>query len=382
MRYFTLVFSTFCLLLAGLTAVAAPPAVKVVQLAAGSLVPDALVDAKGVLHLVVGIKNDAYYLQSIDNGATFSKPLKLNGPEGVTTTMGERGPKLALGEEGSIHVIWADRWKPGAHVLARYTQSLDGGKTFTTPRAISAVWGFDGLTFAVDNAGNVLVFWHINDERKPVEGEATWLYLTRSTDNGITFSKPERLQITGHNGLACSMCQMRAVINNGQVMLAFRSAASDIRDFYVLTSKVAENAFTTVRVNTDNWKIDYCPMNGPELTLGPDGRAYCAFMTANKVYWAVSDAKVSAFTNHVATPANETDEIYPTAVANRKGDVLFLWQVGPMSTSGKAVVKWARYGADGKATGEQGTAGTSFSGTKATAVVGADDNFYLLTTAK
>ena len=44
--------------------------------------------------------------------------------------------------------------------------------------------------------------------------------------------------------LACSMCLMRARIGvDGMVYLAFRTAVDNIRDFYVLTSKVGENAF-------------------------------------------------------------------------------------------------------------------------------------------
>jgi len=377
-----LIFLVMCLL-GSRFACAAAPTVTVVKLPEGCLVPDAVMDAKGVLHLVFGYNHDALYCQSPNNGVSFSKPIKLNGPEGVTTTMGERGPKVALGKEGAIHVCWADRWSPGTHVYARYTRSLDGGKTFDPPKAMSDIWGFDGLTMTADTTGNVLAFWHINDERKPSEQQATWLYMTRSTDNGVTFGKGESLQILGHNGLACSMCQMRACITaTGKVCLAFRSASEDIRDMYVLTSAAKENKFTAVRVNTDAWKIPTCPMCGPELTLTPNGRLLCAFMTSHKVYWALAEAKVAAFTQHVATPANEKDEIYPSAFANRKDDILFLWQVGPMSVESTAVVKWARYSADGKATGEQGTVGTSFSGTKATAIVGTDDNFYILTTAK
>jgi len=90
---------------------------------------------------------------------------------------------------------------------------------------------------------------------------------------------------------------------------------------------------------------------------------------------------VTAFRLHVATPANEEDEIYPAVVANRKGDVLLVWQVGPMAVKGTATVKWARYDRDGKATGETGVVGKSFAGTKATAFVGNDDNFYSVTTA-
>ena len=85
---------------------------------------------------------------------------------------------------------------------------------------------------------------------------------------------------------------------------------------------------------------------------------------------------------HVGTPASEEDEIYPSAVANRQGDVLLVWQVGPMAVEGTATVKWARYDKDGKPTGEAGMVGKSFAGTKATAFVGNDDNFYIVTTAQ
>ncbi len=111
------------------------------------------------------------------------------------------------------------------------------------------------------------------------------------------------------------------------------------------------------------------------------GRALCAFMSRNRVYWAVADLPNGAFQLHVPTPTNEANEIYPSAVANRKGDVLLVWQVGPMATNGTANVKWARYTKDGKFTGEAGTIGKSFAGTKATAFVGTDDMFYIVTTA-
>ena len=123
------------------------------------------------------------------------------------------------------------------------------------------------------------------------------------------------------------------------------------------------------------------PMCGPELTVGPDGRMYCAFMSRHRVYWAVSDANVNEFRMHVPTPSPEDEEIYPTAVANRAGFVLLVWQVGPMSTTGKAKVKWACYNGEGRPTGQHETVGTTTSGTKATAFVGSDNDFYVVTTA-
>ena len=123
-------------------------------------------------------------------------------------------------------------------------------------------------------------------------------------------------------------------------------------------------------------------MCGPELTVTPGGPQLCAFMSRHKVYWSVSDDRVTGFTGHAATPANENDEIYPTAIANRRGEVLFAWQVGPMSTTGTATVKWACYTLDGRFTGLQGVVGTTTSGTKPAAFAGADDQFYIVTTAR
>jgi hypothetical protein len=123
-------------------------------------------------------------------------------------------------------------------------------------------------------------------------------------------------------------------------------------------------------------------MCGPELTFAPNGQSLCTYMTRKRVDWAVGDAGMTGFRLHIATPRNEEDEIYPSAVANRTGDVLFVWQVGPMAVKGTATVKWALYDENGKPTGDAGTAGQSFAGTKATAFVGNDDNFYIVTTAR
>ena len=361
---------------------AAKPTVNVVQAPAKCLVPDVVMDAKGVLHMVYGLEHHACYVRSTDNGGTLTAPVKVNSTGLVETKMGERGPKLAVGNDGVIHVVWMDEWAPGVKTFVRYSRSLDGGKSFEALKAISTMSGIDGVTVTADGQGNVVAFWHVMAEPKPEVKSATWLHTARSTDNGATFHANEKVVITNLSGLACSMCMMRARAgSDGNVYLAFRSAEDSIRDFYVLKGRITENRFAAVRVNEDNWKIDFCPMCGPELTVVADGQSLCAFMSRKKVYWAASDSGVSAFRLHVATPAREEDEIYPTAVANRRGDVLLVWQVGPMAVKGTATVKWARYDKDGKPTGETGVIGKSFAGTKATAFVGTDDNFYIVTTA-
>jgi hypothetical protein len=357
--------------------------VQVIRISTNSLVPDAIVDKQGTLHMVYGLDHHAYYIRSTNNGATFTSPVWVNSSGMVETKMGERGPKLAVGSDGVIHVVWQDEWAPGVRTYVRHSRSLDGGKTFAPLTKVSSMSGVDGVTMTADGAGNVVAFWHVMDNPPPDVPQATWLFTARSTNNGAAFVPSERVKISNLAGVACSMCMTRARISvDGNVYLAFRSAVGSIRDFYLLKGAPSVNQFTAIRVNHDNWNIDYCPMAGPELCFDPYGSALCAFMTSNRTYWAVADAPAASFRLHVPTPANEADEIYPTVVANRRGEALFLWQVGPMSTRGTAIVKWARYSLDGTLAGQQATVGTSFSGTKATAVVGSDDSFYIITSAR
>ena len=289
---------------------------RIVPLPEGALVPDVMMDARGVLHLVYGLGDSGWYVRSADNGRTFSSPVKVNTIGKVTLTMGERGPKLALGKVGpattntrsrvwepSIHVVWADQWSPGVQVYPRYSRSLDGGKTFEPPRALASLTGIDGLTVAADGAGTVVAFFHhvVPGQQLDVP-QAHRLYLARSTDDGATFRPEERLKLQGMDDLACSMCMMRArFASDANVYLAYRVANDNIRDFFLLRSPKNENAFVPLRVNEDHWELNTCPMCGPELTGDPTGRMLCAFMSRHHVYWSALDE--GRFKLHVATPA-------------------------------------------------------------------------------
>lgn len=361
------------------------------------LVPDIVVGASGTFHMVYGTSDkQAFYQQGVDNGKSWTPRVHLNRYSlNVTTTMGERGPKVSLGDDGTLHVVWFDLWFPGASTYGRYTRSLDNGQTWSAPVQATGVPGIDGLTVVA--AGHaVTVLYHVTDSQPTNASSATWMYQVVSTDGGATLGLPgSRVPITGLQGVACSMCQVSARARpataglggaDGQY-IAYRSAVESIRDFYLLQGPSGPSgAYLPLRVPiSPPWYVEVCPMNGPTLTLDPSGKVLLAFMTgdANHVYWAMHDpARQDVnFTGPFPTPAQTSSERYGTAVANGAGDVLLVWQVGPMATSGTATVYYAMYGLDGSVRGPAVTLGTSFAGTKATAVVGSDDQFYIITTA-
>lgn len=384
----------------------ATTSLQVLRVDSSWLTPDALFDAaRGRLHVVFGTAGkDAFYAFSDGGGGgAFSAPVKLNTAGlGVTTTMGERGPKIAMSADGRLIVVWADLWTgAGCRTFARSVFSSDGGATWSSPASIApGVAGVDGLSVAAGTAGTPLVVatYHVNISSSPPPNatSATYLHYSLSSDGAKSWGVPQLMVIDGGGtpAIACSMCMTRPRIDadTGELLVAYRAAINNVRDFRVVRAAAgaATNDFTTAVVNArDGWVVDYCPMNGPEMTLSvpragaADATQTVAFMNgdANNVYFSQLAPGSAAFAGHVPTPLHEANERYPTAVASPDGDVVLVWNVGPMAVSGDAAVKWACY-APGNATAAQsGTLGRSFAGTKATALSLGDHGGLLVITS-
>ena len=250
---------------------AAQTSVHIVLAPKDCFVPDVEVDAKGVLHMVYALNRLAYYARSTDNGVTFSQPVQVNSEGTVEFKMGERGPKLAVGGDGVIHVVWVDCSAPAWPPLSDMRAVTMAGRSFEPLQTVSSMNGVDGVTMTADGAGHVFVFWHVAHPPQSDIPQATWLHLARSSDNGITFARGRarrRSQITADWPVRCVWC-VRGWVRMAASILAFRSAERNIRDFYVLKGSPDNNKFTAIRVNEDNWELKTCPMCGPELTLKP-----------------------------------------------------------------------------------------------------------------
>jgi hypothetical protein len=146
--------------------------------------PSIKVDNNGTLHVVYASwttsaldRGDIFYVRSIDGGATFSVPTKLNDDSTTTTQF---LPAMGIASDGSLGVKWWDRRddvRNDSLTGVYMTISHDGGMTWSKNFRItdqnwvfspietffaSAYHGdYDGL--AGDEAGNFLLCW--SDER-------------------------------------------------------------------------------------------------------------------------------------------------------------------------------------------------------------------------
>jgi hypothetical protein len=232
--------------------------VKAIRVPRGGEVPEVVLEAKGVLHVTYGrgAPGNGYYVQSKDLGKTFTAPVQLNQRADTVTTGMERGPKLALGKDGVLHVVWLCYYKKGGGVW--YTRSTDGGKTFEAERNLTEVKpAWDNARVAANQDGDVFVFWtgqwpDVPNEY-PKSPTASPISMTRSPDNGKTFAKSELVR-HDYPGRACGCCRLEAQVGtDGSLYIGFRGGFENIRDPHLLKGQKTENKFKVTRISEDKW---------------------------------------------------------------------------------------------------------------------------------
>ena len=126
------------------------------------------------------------FSRSIDGGGSFSEPELIAGGRGELPA---RGPSLAVGPNGEIHLVWTVGEEPDADI--HYVVSTDWGRSFVSPRTIAESDGYsDAPKIAVDSRGIIYLIY--------AEGPAGPLQryhirYARSKEGGGTFREPEKI---------------------------------------------------------------------------------------------------------------------------------------------------------------------------------------------
>ena len=334
----------------------------------GGICPDVVFQA-GTLQVVFGREGgDTYYTRSADEGKTLSTPVRINSGSSRATLGHERGPKLAIGRSGSIHVAWLG--SGGKQVF--YASSTDGGQRFSSPRNLVADdRGVDGATIAADDSGHVSVVW-LGGGEGPDSPVSSLIQLASSDDNGNTFAPP-RTVASDYPGGACACCNLKASVGpGGSLLIGFRGAYRSIRDMYVLRGMPDARRFEATRVSDDRWRLDICPMQGLSLQVTDrPPQIGVAWMSEGRVYRSFSTDGGKSFRPRIA-PArayngSRRDPIAPT---NPQGETLFAWVEGRS-------VYWERSGSSGRVV-HSGENGGLPSNSKPAAFVDRSGNFALV----
>jgi hypothetical protein len=338
----------------------AADAVKRLRVPNKGIQPQVLVDGKGVVHLIYfhgdPRHGDIFYVHSSDEGATFSRPLRVNSEAGSAIAIGNiRGAHLAVGRKGRIHVAWNGSGKRGrADEGMLYTRLNDAGTAFEPQRnVIQSAKGLDGGgSLAADELGNVYVVWHAPQPGEKGE-EHRRVWVARSSDDGETFAA-EKAAYDKDTG-ACGCCGLRAFADRkGNVYVLYRSALEHInRDTYLLMSTNQGASFRGEDLHP--WKIEACPMSSFGFAEGP-ADVVAAWESKGQVYYARIDPATGKPSAPVAAPGDARERKHPVVACNQRGQILLAWTEGMGWDRGGAVA-WQVFEKDGKPTAEKGRAG-------------------------
>ena len=221
---------------------------------------------------------DLYLRVSDNGGATFGPERVIYSGESIPEGMG-RGTNVVVAPDGTIHVVWLEVTGQ-AMTDVKYIRSTDGGVSFSEPRLVVGDDGGAAQDFpsmAVDSNGAVVIAWVDGRDRKRGTDEFDQIYMTRSTDGGVTFSTPKQASYYfGGRGGSCECCNTSTAIGpDGDILIAYRSNIDNIRDIYVARSRDGGETFeNAIRMPSESWNVFACPMAGPTIGIDREGTAH------------------------------------------------------------------------------------------------------------
>jgi len=337
------------------------PSVSLLHMPDRVVQPQAIIDANGVVHIVAfkgepGGGDILYWRRDAANGRLFA-PIRVNSEAGSAVAMGTiRGPQLALGRGGLIHVAWngsnqSKTKNAFGSTPMLYTRSNLERTEFEPQRNLMKVTSAldGGGSIAADPEGRVIVAWHANAEGSADGESGRRLYVARSVDDGRAFAE-ERPAIDLETG-ACACCGTRSLADTkGNVFVLYRAATTGVhRDLYLLHSRDAGKAFVSSVIHP--WRIDACPMSSESLAVGGNQIA-AAWETAGRVYFARIDP-VSGKASEPIAPSGGPGRKHPSVAINATGELLLAWTEGTGWQRGGNLA-WQIFDREGKPIGKPG----------------------------
>ncbi len=359
--------------------------VDVLKAPDGGIQPQAVVDDRGVIHLIYFKGEpgggDLFYVRRDPATSRFSEPMRVNSEPGSVFAIGTiRGGRIALGKGGRIHVAWNGSGKTtlkngagGQPML--YTRLTDGGTAFEPQRNVMQASDVldGGGTVAADSAGNVYVAWHAIKAGGPRGEDNRRVWVAHSPDDGKSFA-PE-VEANDQPTGACGCCGMHGFADSrGNAYFLYRAATQQVhRDMTLLLSGDRGKSFHGAVVH--KWEINACPMSSESFAEGPAG-VFTAWETNGQVYFARIDPLKSTVAAPVSAPG--PDRKHPALAVNRDGEVLLAWTEGTGWQRGGGLA-WQVYDRDGHPTAERDRiAGAIPVWGLATAVAGKDGSFTII----
>lgn len=230
------------------------------------------------------VDNNAHIVieRSDDNGKSWQPAVRATSKPEPVSADGENRPKIAFGPRNEIYVSWTSPTSAKFTGDIRFTRSLDGGKSWSTPAVIHhdrqlITHRFESLL--VDRTGRVWVTWIDKRDlglaqaaKRDYAGAA--VYYAYSDDRGATWKGDYKL---ADNSCECCRIAMTLDSKNRAVAMWRHVFAGSERDHAFAVLKPEGKGVAVERATTDRWKIDACPHHGPSLAITEDGTRHAVW---------------------------------------------------------------------------------------------------------
>lgn len=309
--------------------------------------PSEIESGPGVQHHAF---DDLYYRQfSAGADPQLSKPVQVNTEPGEVWGFSVSKPQIAVGPDGTSHVLFTGNQDLGndkSSVIARYTRSTDGGKSFEPVRTLNSPADNDlsavmhggfvaahafGTLLAARN-GNVGVYW-IDTRLMDESDTAGAVFYAISRDGGETFEADQVL----FEENVCPCCQLGATEAGDAVFLTTRQVFDGkYRDATVALSRNAGSSFAApVRVGEGRWEIEGCPLKRIDVAASGNN-VYTASYTMGRepggVYLSRSTDGGDRYDAPMAVHPDARVADAPSLSADSEGRVWLVWHA---KTTGK-----------------------------------------------
>lgn len=300
-------------------------------------------DGQGRLWLARVEDRHVWVSRSEDDGARFGPAVRVTPQPEAIAAEGENRPKLAVSEDGTVHVSWTVSLPKPYTGHVRYSRSTDGGRSFSPPVTMND----DGAeishrfdTLLVQGKRVVLAWLDARDRQAAqAAGQAftgASLYYAESTDGGATFG-PNRRAVAS----TCECCRVALAWDGPRPVALWRHVyTGNIRDFAL--APLGDDTGAR-RVSDDQWELAGCPHHGGALSPDGQGGLHMVWYTQGKTRQGLFYRRLDgeAMTAPVKFGNDDAQAGHPAVLA-RGERITLAWR----EFDGKAYSVWLRHSPD------------------------------------
>jgi len=243
------------------------------SLARKPLAVNATFDTKGRLWLATVKDGHVMVSYSDDQGKTSSAPVMVNAESEFIAAEGENRPKILVAKNGNIFVSYTQPLETPFSGNIRFSRSVDGGKTFSSPVTVND--NLDPIThrfeaMGINDRGQIFIAWLDKRDNEAVNKKGDKfsgisVYYAVSDDEGKSFHA--NIKAAEHS---CECCRVAMAMDaDGTPVIAWRHIfGKNVRDHAMLR---LDGKSQLIRLSHDNWEVDACPHHGPSASIAGDG---------------------------------------------------------------------------------------------------------------